>query len=257
MINRQNGNFTIVLNDIVNNKGLSAKAKGIYLYLQSKADGWQFYESEIINNFSDGRDSIRAGVKELIKAKLLLKYQDKTTGKFNNVLWILNPTVDDYRQYDTTVDGKPADGNPDDVKTADVKPPSNKTNNNNTNSKKNKERKEEEEEIPFFNEYLEFITEGYKGVKRPKAFRKAVEAKYRNGDSRTLENYNEFIEGFASPKEIDITTLKDFTLDLGFNTYQCLSAKEIEEEKIEVIYEGATGLTSMSMPKATFFKGLK
>ena len=132
MINRQNGNFTIILNEIVDNEKLSAKAKGIYLYLQSKADGWQFYESEIVKNFTDGKDGIRSGIKELMDAKLLLKYQERKSGKFDNTLWILNPTKEDYEGYQT-VDGKPDDGKSDDGKPATNKTNSNKTNNNKTN----------------------------------------------------------------------------------------------------------------------------
>ena len=70
MINRQNGNFTVISNKVISNPLLSAKAKGIYIYLQSKPDGWQFYEIEIINNFTDGKRSIRAGIQELIDLNL-------------------------------------------------------------------------------------------------------------------------------------------------------------------------------------------
>ena len=48
------------------NPGLSAKAKGILLYLLSKPDDWVVYETDICNHMLDGIKSIRSGVKELI-----------------------------------------------------------------------------------------------------------------------------------------------------------------------------------------------
>jgi len=162
MINRQNGNFTIILNEIVDNEKLSAKAKGIYLYLQSKKDGWQFYESEIVKNFTDGVRSIRAGVQELLDAKLLLKYQERGSGAgFNKSLWILNPTEDDYKEYDTKcVDTKRDDTLCEDTKPATNKTNSNKTNNNKTNKSKNIQKAEnhvyfiERKNNDLFYEYL-------------------------------------------------------------------------------------------------------
>ena len=159
MINRQNGNFTIILNEIVDNEKLSAKAKGIYLYLQSKADGWQFYESEIVKNFTDGKDSVRSGIKELIDAKLLLKYQERKGGKYSNTLWILNPTEEDRNTY-PTASGKPDDGKCEDAKPATNKTNSNKTNNNKTNKSKNIQKAEnhvyfiERKNNDLFYEYL-------------------------------------------------------------------------------------------------------
>lgn len=135
MLNRQNGKFTIVSNDVINRGDLSAKAKGVYMYLQSKPEGWQFYETEIVKNFTDGKDSIKSGVVELIQAKLLLKYQEREGGKFSNTLWILNPTEADYSLY-STVSGKPVNGKPDDGKIVTGKPATNNTNSNKTYFKK-------------------------------------------------------------------------------------------------------------------------
>ncbi len=44
---------------------LSYKAKGILLYLLSRPDDWQIYETELVKHTSDGRDSVRSGLKEL------------------------------------------------------------------------------------------------------------------------------------------------------------------------------------------------
>ena len=44
---------------------LSAKAKGILLYLLTRPDNWHFYQAEIYSHFADGKDSIRTGLEEL------------------------------------------------------------------------------------------------------------------------------------------------------------------------------------------------
>lgn len=57
--------FTQVANGVLNDKRISAKAKGLYAYLYSKPDGWDFAVSRIMLDMSDGRDSIQEGLREL------------------------------------------------------------------------------------------------------------------------------------------------------------------------------------------------
>jgi hypothetical protein len=65
ILKKQNVGFTQVSNLIINDPKISAKAKGIYAYLYSKPDGWDFSGDRIQKDFSDGRDSIYSGLKEL------------------------------------------------------------------------------------------------------------------------------------------------------------------------------------------------
>lgn len=57
--------FSSIPNSIILDCNLSAKAKGILVYFLSRPDGWKFYASEIVKHFTDGKDSIRSGIKEL------------------------------------------------------------------------------------------------------------------------------------------------------------------------------------------------
>lgn len=57
--------FTQVANGVLNDKRLSAKAKGLYAYLYSKPDGWDFAIDRIALDMTDGRKSINEGLKEL------------------------------------------------------------------------------------------------------------------------------------------------------------------------------------------------
>ena len=56
-------------------KRLSFKAKGIMIYLMSRPDDWQVYESEIVKHSLDGRRSVSAGIKELIEAGYIHRKQ--------------------------------------------------------------------------------------------------------------------------------------------------------------------------------------
>jgi len=60
--------FTMADNQYITDPNLTAKAKGILLYMLSRPDDWTFYMSEIKQHFSDGESAIRSGIKELIEA---------------------------------------------------------------------------------------------------------------------------------------------------------------------------------------------
>ncbi|MFW9968603.1 MAG: hypothetical protein ACFFDF_00285 [Candidatus Odinarchaeota archaeon] len=115
--------YVMVNKNWINNPKMSAKAKGILLYLLSKPNDWKVYENELIKNFSDGRDSIRSGIKELIKHGHLFRYKNRTDdGKLNGY---------NYDVYEIpTIDGKSNNGLSNNGK-------SNTTNNNLTDNEIN------------------------------------------------------------------------------------------------------------------------
>lgn len=60
--------YVMIFKGVAQDPNLSLKAKGFMLYVLSLPDDWQIYEKELIKHFKDGRDSIRATIKELIDA---------------------------------------------------------------------------------------------------------------------------------------------------------------------------------------------
>ncbi|OES45385.1 conserved phage C-terminal domain-containing protein [Domibacillus iocasae] len=69
-------------------KNLSFKAKGILVYLLSRPDDWQVYESEIIKHSRDGKDSVRNGIKELIEQGYISRSNFRTdNGKFAGYIY--------------------------------------------------------------------------------------------------------------------------------------------------------------------------
>ncbi|MFD2868508.1 DnaD domain-containing protein [Kurthia populi] len=63
---RKRRSFTQIDNEIVNNEEISWQAKGMMLYLLSKPDGWSFYEKDLTNRATNGKDSVRSIIKELL-----------------------------------------------------------------------------------------------------------------------------------------------------------------------------------------------
>lgn len=63
--------FTQVANEPLNDESISWKAKGIYAYIRSKPDGWDFSAKRMQNDATDGRDGTLSGIKELEDAGYL------------------------------------------------------------------------------------------------------------------------------------------------------------------------------------------
>lgn len=70
--------FTQVANSLVCDPNLTAKAKGLYTYLYSKPDGWDFAVDRIATEMADGRKSINSGLQELEKAGYLTRSRQST-----------------------------------------------------------------------------------------------------------------------------------------------------------------------------------
>lgn len=77
--------FTQVSNQVLNDERLSFKAKGLYAYLFSKPDGWDFNGDRMAKQSSDGRKAVYAGLKEL-EASGYLKRTKKNDGKVDYFL---------------------------------------------------------------------------------------------------------------------------------------------------------------------------
>lgn len=107
---RQKG-FTIVDNTVIEDTELSWKAKGVFLYLWSKSDDWQFYEVEVTKHAKDGRDSLRSALKELETRGYLRRARDRNDkGQVTTSDWVLsekpmleNPTQEKPMQENDTL----------------------------------------------------------------------------------------------------------------------------------------------------------
>lgn len=62
---KESGNFVTVHKDFIHDSNISWKAKGILLYLLSRPDDWQIYETELEQHSTDGLSGLKSGIKEL------------------------------------------------------------------------------------------------------------------------------------------------------------------------------------------------
>lgn len=70
-------NFGVVPNDLLNNKDLTFKAKGVYAYIQSKPASWDFSAERISLQTKEGVTAIRMALIELEKAGYLTRTQSR------------------------------------------------------------------------------------------------------------------------------------------------------------------------------------
>src|SRR4030043_788505 len=105
-INKRQNNFTTIPNELILDKGLSCKDKGLLIYMLSRPPDWQFYEVEIIKHCTDGRDSIRSGIKSLIKANYIKRHRVRDEhGQFREYIYEVYDTpnrVTRIAEYDST-----------------------------------------------------------------------------------------------------------------------------------------------------------
>lgn len=66
---KRKSNYTIVPNEMLNNKNLSWKAKGMLTYLLSLPDKWEVYAAHLRTVSVDGNDSTVSGLHELMQFK--------------------------------------------------------------------------------------------------------------------------------------------------------------------------------------------
>jgi hypothetical protein len=78
----------------INNKEISWAAKGLLAYLLSKPNHWEIILSDLLKQSTDGRDGVRAIIKELIAAGYIVKRSFRDKGRFQTKYDVVeNPTV--------------------------------------------------------------------------------------------------------------------------------------------------------------------
>lgn len=156
-INKQE-RFTQIDNRMINDSNISAKAKGILLYLLSKPNDWKVYEVDITNNMKDGKDSINSGIKELITAGYIHRARaHDERGRFAGYEYTVYEHNTDNPHFTISgksVNGKSVNGKPENGKTVNGESATTNTKLTNTDLTKT-ELREEEEEAPSAEQLLE------------------------------------------------------------------------------------------------------
>jgi hypothetical protein len=85
-------NFTQVPNEIINDKNVSLKAKGLYLYMVSKPDNWEFSFKGMSTQLLESIPAIMKIIDELIKFGYMEKIKSRVNGR---------QATNDYILYET------------------------------------------------------------------------------------------------------------------------------------------------------------
>ncbi|WP_194745895.1 conserved phage C-terminal domain-containing protein [Staphylococcus chromogenes] len=127
---KESGNFVTVHKDFIHDSNISWKAKGILLYLLSRPDDWQIYETELEQHSTDGLSGLKTGIKELEEIGYIQRKRKRDkSGRLNGYEYLVyeQPHHIRFSNVGKTVNGKTNNG-----KTVNGK--SHTTNNNRTNN---------------------------------------------------------------------------------------------------------------------------
>lgn len=87
-------NFTIISNHILEDIDLTLKAKGLFAYMWSKGDDWNFYVTELVKHSKCGRDQVMGALDELEQHGYLYRSRNRNElGQLTNKsTWLLSDT---------------------------------------------------------------------------------------------------------------------------------------------------------------------
>lgn len=165
---KESGNFVTVHKNFIHDNNITFKAKGILLYLLSRPDDWQIYESEILKHTNDGKDSLKSGIRELEKigyVERIRKRDDK--GHLNGYEYLVyeHPVQNGKSYVGKSNNGKSNVGKSNVGKTDNgksVPTNNNRTNNDLTNNNITNNDGSSEQQSPF-----DFYQENGFGILKP------------------------------------------------------------------------------------------
>lgn len=173
--------FTIIQNTVLEDTRISWKAKGIFAYLWSKSDDWQYYQKEVSNHSTDGIDSLRKGLRELEINGYLKRTRKRIHGKLQEPIWDLYPVPKPFSpKSENPMLDKPTQGNP-------TLPSTDLTKNLKNNSQVSPDKTPYSEIIDFLNQQI-----GKKFSPKSAKNREKIRARWREG--YTLDDFKKVIE---------------------------------------------------------------
>ena len=93
---------------MVNNLEISLKAKGLFAYIQSKPDGWDFSAERIAKYLKEGLQSVSSALKELEKSGYLIRQKKQNEWGHWEIEYVLN----EIPAPENPAPGNPVYGNP-------------------------------------------------------------------------------------------------------------------------------------------------
>ena len=249
LIKKERGNYTNTSNLIIRDDRLHWNSRGIFVYLWSQANEWQFYVKEIVKHSPGGETELRTALKELEKYGYLKRApRHGQGGSFNGMDWILSDVGDLNRHVGNTDDGSINENQPKMIDYPSFGKPvervnrrtDNRTlrNNNNKNyqqqeltntSKEDINSSSKDERIPY-SEIIDYLNQQTGQALRPttKLYRKLIRARW--GEGYKLQDFKTVIDNkkkeWQGTKFWNFMTPKTLFAPSHFNEY--LNANKLE-----------------------------
>lgn len=105
--------YATVPNELLNDWCISLKSKGMYAFIQSKPDNWEFSAEKISRLLKEGLPSVKSALKELEENGYLVRRRFQNSKGFWDVEYILyeNPMVENP-MAENLIAGNPTEENP-------------------------------------------------------------------------------------------------------------------------------------------------
>lgn len=104
--------FGIVPNELLNNNAISMKAKGLFAFMQSKPEGWNFSVEKIVFQCKESKLSVSDALKELENFGFLMRKKQQTGKGFVVEYHLYFEPISQNPMYRKPIIGNPAIGNP-------------------------------------------------------------------------------------------------------------------------------------------------
>lgn len=99
--------FTIIDNNFLRDERLSFKAKGLFMYMWSQSNDWNFYVNELSNHAKDGRNAVMTGLEELENYGYLKRKRVRNAqGQLKETEYVLSetPTLEKPKSENPTLE---------------------------------------------------------------------------------------------------------------------------------------------------------
>ena len=110
-------NYTIISNHVIKNQNLSLKAKGLFVFMWSQSDNWDYSVAGLVKVLKEGKDAINEALKELEKEGYLVRTILRKGGKFADMDYILHELPQKVPFTENPQAEKPLTENPQQINT--------------------------------------------------------------------------------------------------------------------------------------------
>ncbi len=107
--------YATIPNDLVNSHRISLKAKGLFAYIQSKPDGWDFSAERIASQLKEGMPTVSSALKELESHGYLTRERYQNENGYWMIQYILHDNSSLHIQIpvaENLISGNPIQENP-------------------------------------------------------------------------------------------------------------------------------------------------